>query len=129
MWRGRWGLTSELKNRIPGRRAKAGLLRITAPPPNIVATKDIISSGSIGAGQTVTLRPATEYKFAIMLFHGDGNPDVEVRLQGATLRTINGNEQAIELVAEETITITARNNNASLTRNHPTIEILALDWG
>jgi hypothetical protein len=128
MWRGRWGLTGNLKAETPGGRAKPGLLRITAPPPNIVASREIINTGPIGAGQTVTLKPATDYKFAIMLFHGDGNPDVEVRLQGATLRTINGNEQGIELVAGETMTITARNNNASLTRNYPTIEILALDW-
>jgi hypothetical protein len=121
-------LTGNLKTETPGGRAKPGLMTITAPPPNIVASKEIINTGPIGAGQTVTLKPATDYKFAVMLFHGNGNPDVEVRLQGATLRTINGNEQGIELVAGETMTITARNNNASLTRNHPTIEILALDW-
>jgi hypothetical protein len=121
-------LTSKVKTGIPRGRATAGLLRITIPPPNIVATKEIINSGSIGAGQTVTLKPAALYKFAIMLFHGDGHADVEVRLQGVTLRTINGNEQAIELVAEEIIAITARNNNTTTSRNHPTIEILTLDW-
>jgi hypothetical protein len=121
-------LTSKVKTGTPRGRATAGLLRITVPPPNIVATKEIINSGSIGAGQTVTLRPATEYKFAIMLFHGDGHGDVQVRIQGASLRTINGNEQGIELIGMETVTLVAQNTNTSLTRNHPTIEILTLDW-
>jgi hypothetical protein len=121
-------LTRKWKTWRAGGRPGEGLMRITLPLPNIAASKEIINASPVAAGQTVTLKPAAPYKFAIMLFHGDGNPDVEVRLQGATLRTINGNEQGIELVAEETITITARNNNASLTRNHPTIEILTLDW-
>lgn len=116
------------KTEEPKGRAKAGLMTITAPPPNIIVSKEIINSGPIGAGQTVTLRPATLYKFAIMLFHGDGNPDVEVRIQGAVTRTINGNEQGIELIGAETVTLIAQNTNPSLTRNHPTIEILSLDW-
>jgi len=89
-----------LKARRTGGRLLEGLMRITAPPPSIVSNKEIINAATIGAGQTVTLKPATLYKLAIMLFHGDGDADVEVRLQGATLRTINGNEQGIELIAK-----------------------------
>jgi len=121
-------LTRNLKMEKAGGRTAEGLMRITPPPPNIVSNKEVINSGSVGANQTITLKPATLYKFAIILFHGDGNSDVEVRLQGATLRTINGNEQGIELIADETLTIIARNNNTSTARNHPTIEILTLDW-
>ena len=121
-------MTGNLKVEKAGGRTAEGLMRITPPPPNIVGTKEVINAGTIAAGQTVTLKPAALYKFAILLFHGDGNPDVEVRLEGATLRTINGDEQGIELVAAETLTITARNTNTTTSRNHPTIEILTLDW-
>jgi hypothetical protein len=106
----------------------AGLMRITPPPVNIVATKEIIITNPVGAGQTVTLKTATNYKFAIMLFHGDGSGDVQVRIQGDTTRTINGNEQGIELIAGETVTLAAQNTNTTTSRNHPTIEILTLGW-
>ena len=121
-------MSRKLKTEAPGGRATAGLMRITPPPPNITASKEVINSGSIAAGQTVTLKPTTNYKFAIMLFHGDGHGDVQVRIQGASLRTINGNEQGIELIAMETVTLTAQNTNTSTARNHPTIEILTLSW-
>jgi hypothetical protein len=109
----------------------AGLMKITAPPPtppSITASKEIIARNLVGAGLTVTLKPSTNYKFAILLFHGDGEADVEVRIEGETTRTIRGNEQGIELIANESITISAYNSDPNINRYHSTIEILSLSW-
>jgi hypothetical protein len=109
----------------------AGLMKITAPPPpppSITASKEIIARNLVGAGLTVTIKPSTNYKFAIMLFHGDGEADVEVRIQGETTRTIRGNEQGIEVLANESITITAYNSDPNYNKYHPTIEIVSLSW-
>jgi hypothetical protein len=119
-------LIGKPKTEVEGGRKAAGLMIITAPPPTILASKEIIPAAPLGPGQTVTIKPPTNYRLAIMLFHGDGNGDVEVRIQGATTRTINGNEQGIELIAVETVSLTAYNSNSTLTRFHPTIEILAM---
>jgi hypothetical protein len=98
------------------------------PPPNITANKEIINRSIVSAGLTTTIKPATNFKFAIILFHGNGDPQVEVRLEGETTRTIRANEQGIEVIANENITIRAVNSDPNVGRNHPTIEILSLDW-
>lgn len=107
----------------------AGLMKITIPPaPEITASKELINRNLVGAGQTVTVKPSTNYKFAVILFHGNGDSAVEVRIQGDTTRTIRGNEQGIEVLANESITITASNSDSSTSRYYPTIEILSLSW-
>jgi len=124
-------MAKEIVAGIAGGLVGAGLMKITTPPPpppNITASREIIARNLVGAGLTITLKPSTMYKFAIMLFHGDGEADVEVRIQGETTRTIRGNEQGIELIANESITITAYNSDPNINRYHPTIEILSLSW-
>jgi hypothetical protein len=110
----------------------AGLMRIRAPPPpppSITASKEVIASQSVGAGSSVTLKPTTNYKFAIMLFHGDGDSQVRLDItKGATTISIYANEQAIELLANESISITAVNTDTTTARNSPTIEIVSLSW-
>jgi hypothetical protein len=110
----------------------AGLMKIRAPPPPppaITASKEVIQPQSIGAGGSVTLKPSTTYKFAILLFHGDGEAQVRLDIaKGATTVSIFGNEQAIEVLANESITIVAVNEDTTTARSTPTIEILSLTW-
>jgi len=107
----------------------AGLMRIRAPPPAITVSKETIASQSVTAGGSLTLKPSTTYKFAILLFHGDGEAQVRLDIaKGATTVSIYGNEQAIELLANESISITAVNTDTATARNTPTIEIVSLSW-
>jgi hypothetical protein len=104
-------------------------MRIRAPPPAITSSLEVIPKESIGAGASSTIKPSTTYKFAIILFHGDGEPQVRVDItKEATTVSIRGNEQAIELVANQSISITAVNNDTTTARNKPTVEILSLGW-
>jgi hypothetical protein len=95
----------------------------------ITPSKQVISKQSISAGGSATLLPATQYKFAIILFHGDGDFEVKhvVRV-GNTVAELAGDEQAIELVADETIEITATNTSTTESKNTMTIEVLSLTW-
>jgi len=117
---------------IVGGLVGAGLMRIRAPPPPppaITASKEVIQPQSIGAGSSVTLKPITTYKFAILLFHGDGEAQVRLDIaKGATTISIYANEQAIEILANESISITAVNTDTASPRNTPTIEIVSLLW-
>jgi hypothetical protein len=107
----------------------AGLMRITAPPPSITTSKQVIQPQSVTAGGSVTLKPTTMYKFAIMLFHGDGDSQVRLDItKGATTVSINANEQAIEVLANESISIVAINTDTASPRSTPTIEIVSLSW-
>jgi hypothetical protein len=107
----------------------AGLMKITAPPPAITASKETITSRSVGAGASVTLKPSTTYKFAIILFHGNGDPQIRLDItKGAVTESVYGNEQAIELLANESIAITAVNTDTATARNTPLIEIVSLSW-
>jgi len=107
----------------------AGLMKITAPPPSISSNKETIAKQTLPSGGNVTLKPSTNYKFAILLFHGDGDSQVRLDItRGATTISIYANEQAIELLANESISITAVNTDTTAPRSAPTIEILSLGW-
>jgi hypothetical protein len=95
----------------------------------ITPSKQVINKQSINAGASVTLLPATQYKFAIVLFHGDGDPEVKLSINVDTAVTeLMGNEQAIEVLANETIEITATNTSTTEQKSTMTIEILSLAW-
>jgi len=107
----------------------AGLMKITAPPPAITSNLEVIARNLVGAGASSTIKPSTTYKFAVILFHGDGEPQVRVDVtRGTTTVSIRGNEQAIELVANQAISIVAVNEDTTTARNKPTVEILSLGW-
>jgi len=110
----------------------AGLMRIRAPPPpppSITASKEVIARQTLPSGGSVTLKPTTNYKFAILLFHGDGEAQVRLDItKGATTVSIYANEQAIEVLANESISIVAVNEDTANPRNTPTIEIVSLSW-
>ena len=101
-----------------------GLMKFPIPTSN----KQLISSTSVPASGSATLLSSTAFKFAIILFHGDGDSDITVTIAGATNRSIAGNQSGIETIANETISITASNSNTTTAKNTPTIEILSLQW-
>jgi hypothetical protein len=105
----------------------AGLMKITVP--RITASKEVIASQSITAGGSVTLKPTTTYKFAIILFHGNGEAQVRIDvIKGAVTERIRGDEQAIEVLANESVSIVAVNEDTANPRNTPLIEIVSLSW-
>jgi hypothetical protein len=122
-------LAKEFIAGVAGGLVGAGLMKITIPPPpTITATKEVIQPQSVEAGASVTLKPSTTYKFAIILFHGNGDSQVRIDvIKGAVTETLHGNEQAIEVLANESITIVAVNTDTS-PRNTPLIEIVSLSW-
>ena len=118
---------------IVGGLVGAGLMRIRAPPPPpppaITASKETIASQSVTAGGSVTLKPTTMYKFAIILFHGNGDPQVRLDItRNGVTESLYGNEQAIEVLANESITIVAVNTDTASPRSTPLIEIVSLSW-
>jgi len=122
-------MAKEIVAGIAGGLVGAGLMKITAPPPAITSNLEVIPKSSVGAGASSTIKPSTTYKFAVILFHGDGESQVRVDVtKGATTVSIRGNEQAIELVANQAISITAVNEDTTTARNKPTVEILSLGW-
>jgi hypothetical protein len=93
------------------------------------ATKAIIQPQPVTYGQPVTLVPQTFYKFAIIIFHGDGDPGIVIDVKvGDKTYTLSGDEQAIELVVGQNVTITASNPTPDTIANSMTIEMAYLTW-
>jgi hypothetical protein len=115
---------------IGGTMATLGLMKIVKPPvPVITSSKTKISLQSVSAGGSVTLLSSTTYKFAVILFHGDGDPQVTLTVKvGTATYTLSGDEQAIEVVANEAVEITAINTDTTSSHNTPTIEIVSISW-
>jgi len=112
---------------IGGALATLGLMKMAKTV--ITSSKLTISPRSISAGGSATLLSPTVYKFAIILFHGDGEPQVQLTVRvGTATYTLYGNEQAIELIAGETIEITATNTDTTNPRSTMTIELAYLSW-
>ena len=97
--------------------------------PKPQSTKQLIQQQQLNPSESRTLLSSTTYKFAIILFHGDGESQIELTVKVNTKTyTLYGNEQAIEIVANETVEITATNTDTVNTYNTPTIEIIYLIW-
>jgi len=95
----------------------------------IVSGKTIIKQQTLSADTTLTLLSPTTYKFAIMLLHGDGDPQVQLTVTvGSNTYTLNGDVQGIELITDEQVAITASNTDTANPHNTPTIEIGYLSW-
>ena len=95
----------------------------------IVSGKTIIKQQTLSADTTLTLLSPTTYKFAIMLLHGDGDPQVQLTVTvGSNTYTLNGDVQGIELITDEQVAITASNTDTANPHNTPTIEIGHLSW-
>lgn len=101
---------------------KAGLMKIKAV--TITTSRTTIQRQNI-ANTPTTILQQTHYKFAIVLFHGDGDPSLLITVtRGNQTFTLYGHEQAIEIVSDETLKIEA----TSGTGFSPTIEIVFLSW-
>jgi hypothetical protein len=112
---------------VGGALVSLGLMRIARTI--ITSSKVRIQRQLIDAGATATLLPSTTYRFAVMLFHGDGDPQVTLTVRvGTATYTINGDEQAIEVVSNEAVEITATNTDTASPRNAMTIELASLSW-
>jgi hypothetical protein len=122
--------TGGLVGGVVGALATLGLMKISKPTQiTITSNKQVIQPQSLNAGATATLLPQTTYKFAIILFHGDGDPQVQLTVVvGGNTYIFNGDEQALEVLTNESITITANNTDTANTHNTPTIEIAYLTW-
>jgi hypothetical protein len=104
-------------------------MRIVSPPPSIASSKEVIPQQTLTSGGTATLKSTTTYKFAVILFHGNGDSQVRIDvIKGASTISLRANEQAIEILANESISIVAVNEDASNPRSAPTVEIASLTW-
>jgi hypothetical protein len=110
---------------IIGSAMTVNLMKIPKP----VSRKEVISKQTLNPGASVTIKPQTQYHFAIILFHGDGDPEVKhvITVNGVATE-IMGNEQAIEMLANETIEIVAVNTSTTEPKSSMTVEILSLSW-
>jgi ribonucleotide monophosphatase NagD (HAD superfamily) len=95
----------------------------------IKSDKQTIQKRALDPETESTLLQATRYKFAIILFHGDGDPQVEltVKVNDKTY-TLSGDEQAMEIIANETVEIATVNTDTASPRNTPTIEVASISW-
>ncbi len=119
----------EKSDRATRRTTRMGLMKIRIPAPAITHSKEIIPRQSIGSGANVTLKPTTTYKYAVILFHGDGDSQVRIDVvKGSETESLYGDEQAIEILAGESIEIRAVNTDSSSPRFSPMIEIASLAW-
>jgi len=87
----------------------------------------VISPQTVNPGETKTLISGF-YRFAVVLFHGDGDPEVTVDVKKDNVATqITGNTPAIEIVASKTLEIKAINTSTE-SKSSPTIEIAWISW-
>jgi len=95
----------------------------------ITPSKQVIAKQTLEPNVLVTLLPATQYKHTVILFHGDGDPEVKhtVKVNNTVIELL-GDEQAIELLANESLEVTATNTSTTEAKNTMTIEILYLTW-
>jgi len=107
----------------------AGLLKVGATEqPNITSTREVIQPQTVSSTPTI-LKPDARYKFAIVLFHGDGDAWVRLSIRReALVYNLKGNEQAILLLGNEVFGVVVTDIEGATSGNTPTIEILSLSW-
>jgi hypothetical protein len=111
-----------------------GVIRISRDAlTNIV--KSIISSGRmvvdklvIAPGASAPLFNNTVF-FAIVLIHGDGDPEIQLTVTvGSDTTTVAGNEMAIAVAANELLKIDAINTDTANPHSTPTIEVILIGF-
>jgi hypothetical protein len=109
-----------------------GLMKITAPPPALASTREVLNPQSISPGFFTTIKASTFYKHAVISFYGNGDSQIIVRVYfggGYSVYVeVRGNEPRTVTVANDTIQIMAENTDSSTGRTTPRIEILSLSW-
>jgi len=120
---GREGVIGAISGAIAGGIVSAGMWKIRQPP-TISARRTTIDRQSIATTPS-TLLAQTTYKFALIFFHGDGDSTLTLTVtRGTQTSTLTGIDQAIEVVANESIKIEATSGSGY----SPTIEIVYLEW-
>jgi hypothetical protein len=96
--------------------------------PRLRAHKEVVEKKALPPETSYALL-SKRYQFAIVLFHGDGDPEVKHSVKvNNTVVELLGDEQAIGVLADETIDITAVNTSTTEAKSTMTIEILSLAW-
>ncbi len=107
-----------------------GLMKITAPPPALFSTREVINRQTWAPGFVGTVKAPTLYRHAIVIFHGDGDFQIVVRVFIGTQQiNVGGAEFNVLTVANDSLQIMVENTDPSVSRVTPTIEILSLSWG
>jgi hypothetical protein len=95
--------------------------------PTLTFTRKIIDQQLVDPNATITLISKTFYKFAIIIFHGNGEHEVQLTIVvGEKTYTMCGDEQAIEVLTDENIEIYALNTDITNPHYTTTIEIIYL---
>jgi hypothetical protein len=96
--------------------------------PKLRAHKEVVEKKALPPETSYALL-SKRYQFAIVLFHGDGDMEVKHTVKvGNTVVELLGDEQAIEVLANDTIEVTAMNTSTTEAKSTMTIEILSLEW-
>jgi hypothetical protein len=107
----------------------AGLMKITTAPP-IFSNREVLDQQSVAPGMMTTIKAPTFYKHAVIVIHGDGDPQTQIRIvMGATTIILPGDKVNVRTVANASIQIFAVNTDPNTSRTSSRVEILSLDWG
>ena len=94
----------------------------------IQSGRTTLVSTPLNPGESKTL-VSGQYGFAVILFHGDGDPQIQLSVTvGGNTYTLSGDDQGIELIAGEQVTITANNTDTNNPHSTSTIEIIYINW-
>ena len=120
----------EIASRVIEGLIGAGLMKIRAPPPSITASKEEIVQTAVARNSTYILYNEKYHRFAIVVFWGDGDHQIELRILigGNLYAYIYGDERSVVTIANNTLKIIAQNNDNEADRFTPYIEILSLTW-
>ena len=107
--------------------ALASVLARIMPKPQ--SGKLVIDATLLDPGETRTLLEETSFKFAVMLIQGNGDPEIILSITvGDEGFRLAGNIQEIILVANESVSIDAINNDTEHQKTTPLIEIAYITW-
>jgi hypothetical protein len=109
---------------------KGALLNVlTKILPKPQSGKLIIDMTLLDPGETRTLLSETSFNFAVILIEGNGDPEVTLEISiGEGSYRLMGNEQTIMLVANESVSIEALNNDTTSQKTTPRIQIAYITW-
>lgn len=97
--------------------------------PKPQSGKLVIDATLLAPGETRTLLNETSYKFAVILVHGNGDPEVTLNVAiGGGIYRLTGADQRIILVANEAVSIVAENSDQTYQKVTPLIEIAHITW-
>jgi hypothetical protein len=105
---------------------KAGLMIIRTRQPIIFPERSDTDPGYLAPSGYLAIEPRVTQPpdFAIIILHGDGEPQVEVKVTtGNRTRTFNGAEFRVVTATEEHIKIEFINTDKTSPRKGPTLEI------